>query len=254
MWICCSAPRRLKRTRRADADLAVVRLRRDLRGRLAVAPIAQVALERLGLLLVGRRVDRGFKLADPGLDLRETGGGDIIGAGRDRQLELGFEMFLIAFAAKRYTHSDSLLRPSTSFISTPLAHLAQGNSGEVLAALDVAHADPLEVADLVEEARAALGGAIAAAPPCHSPDRPPRPNRRAAGGRECRARAPRRARRAGPSTRPIRSIHARRRRGGGVCRAPPRRFRSAPGWAGTRRRNRLWSKARSRLLPPICGA
>ena len=122
----------------------VVRLRRDLRGRLAVAPIAQVALERLGLLLVGRRFDRGFKLAHPRFDLRQAGRGDIIGAGRDRQLELGFEMFFIAFAAERYTHR---VAPAslTIVISTPLAHLAQGNSGEVLAALDVAHADPLEV-------------------------------------------------------------------------------------------------------------
>jgi hypothetical protein len=75
---------------------------------LAQIEACVVALERLELLLAAPGRDLCFEHGDARLDQREPVRRDIIRAGRDRQLELGLEMLLVAVTAEGDAHCGLL--------------------------------------------------------------------------------------------------------------------------------------------------
>jgi hypothetical protein len=70
----------------------------------ATAPVARVAQHRLAFVFRKLGQELRFQVRVTSLDQPEAASGNEIGPGRDRQLELGFEMLLVPFTAKGDAH------------------------------------------------------------------------------------------------------------------------------------------------------
>src|SRR3546814_17456741 len=94
----------------ADAGHAVIRGHPHFGRGLARAEIAQLALNLLAGRLVGFRGDRGFEPRDRLAEQAIPARGDEVRAHRNRQLELGLLVLVVAFTAKGYAHGRTFDR------------------------------------------------------------------------------------------------------------------------------------------------
>ena len=89
---------------RPDRDAITARNGRKLSTSQSAPPITRVPKQGLALLLAKRAGKRLLEFIRALFDQAKAAAGHQIGAGRDRQLELGLEMLLVAIAAEGDTH------------------------------------------------------------------------------------------------------------------------------------------------------
>ena len=92
----------LEGDRAAKSDARAIGLVDQLCGRLPRAPVAQLASRSFDRVFVTQSRQRGFQFGNSGSNLCQSPRSDQVRTRRDRQFELGFEVFLVTFAANYY--------------------------------------------------------------------------------------------------------------------------------------------------------